>query len=496
MTSRKSTALAAAMLLLCASGAMAVDASLINRMPGNANLILAIDADGFIHSPVAADQGWDKANPDQFPKSPNPLPDAPGLKQLLVSANIDTRSAQTEWQTSLLQLSADVNLFTIVARHGGEFDSIAGRPVAVVRGDTFFVDFGSQLLGVTWPADRRFAAQWIRQGETKLLSTYLAAAAAQAGQGTPVVLAMDLSDTVSESSARRRLQDDPPAAGIDSSVIAPIMASLKGVTIKIAMGDAVSPQTPSVAATIDFGKDASAFAPIAKAIVTDILAQRGLPIPDVDQWTFTAAGSSVTVTGPLAIKSLDRILGLMHTPDPGAMAAPVASAPNGAAQPAAQAPAPQESKAVASQKYYRSVSRMLDDISSGTSLQSNAGMLASDARRIDQLPILNVDPDLISWGTDVSAAMRNSAGMFAVGQQRVNEAVYSVALPDNSQNFQDTQGNLQAEAANRNAIDQRRQVAAASKAQTLDAAFAPIQAALDARNKIRQAMVQKYAVEF
>jgi hypothetical protein len=498
MFSRKLTAIAAGMLLLASSRAMAVESALINRAPADGNLILAVDAAAFLNSPVAADQGWGKSSTDAFPKSPNPLPNAPGLQQLVVSADIDTRTAQMIWQTGVLKLDA-VNLSVALARRGGEMDSIEGLPVAAVRGDLFFIDFGNQVLGVVWPADRRFTAQWIRQGSTRSVSTYLSTAAAQAGAATPVVLAMDLSDTVSEANVRRRLTDDPPAAGIDPAVIAPIMASLQGVTIKIAMGDAVNPKTPTVAATLDFSKNAAAFAPVAKPIIMDVLAQRGLSIPDINQWQFTAAGSSVNVTGPLAIKSLDRIMQLVSAPGPGPMAAatPAANAdPGTAPQIAAQTAVPQESKALASKAYYQGIASMLDDISSGPSLKDNAGMLMSDARKIDQLPILNVDPDLVNWGSDVAAAMRNSASTFAIGQQKVNEAVYSVPTVDTSQYDANTRGDMQAEAARRTAADQRRQNAAASKAQTLDAAYKPIQDVLDSRNKIRQVMVQRYQIEF
>jgi hypothetical protein len=48
----------------------------------------------------------------------------------------------------------------------------------------------------------------------------------------------------------------------------------------------------------------------------------------------------------------------------------------------------------------------------------------------------------------------------------------------------------------RNTSQQRRQIAAQQKAQTLDAAFKPLKEVIDSRAKIRAQMVQKYNVEF
>jgi hypothetical protein len=144
---------------------------------------------------------------------------------------------------------------------------------------------------------------------------------------------------------------------------------------------------------------------------------------------------------------------------------------------------------------------MLDNLRPGPSLKDTAGYLASDARRIDQLPILNVDPELVDWGSYISATFRDCGATYASGQQRVTAQVNGIAQPnvqygDSSYYASSTANDLQAATDARNASNQRRQAAANERARVIDAVSKPLRDAIDSRSKIRATMVQRYNVEF
>jgi len=504
MLSRKSIAsgfLLAA--LVCASSAHGDTGSLAQKLPGGGNLIVTVDVPKFISSPLAAYQGWENKDPGKFPRTPNPLPDRPGLQQIVVTQLLDSRTGQPTWEAGVVQLENPVDLPTVAKNRGGYMDTIEGKQMAVTRGDIFFIDLGDNTIGVTTPADRRFAAQWIRKPGG--LSDYLRGAA---GQGdVPVVLAMDLSDTISQSAALRMLQDDGPvsAAGIDNGAAAKVISGVKGFVAKISLGDGDSNQQASVKCSLDFSDSPQVIAPMVKDLVIDILKNRALYISDIEKWEFAVTGNSITATGPLSVNSLSSILTLVHAPSPMEKPAAVAAAEvknDEAAKVDAATPkqVSQTDKIAASQKYYKTISSMIDLMKPGPSLKDSAGYLMSDARRIEQMPILNVDPDLVQWGMYISSTFRQAGTLFAGGQQRTTAAVAGIQKQyttyDNNNWAGNTANELQAAQDSRNTSLQRRQAAANERAQIIDQVSKPLQDAADSRAKVRLMMVQRYNVEF
>src|SRR5205085_2434232 len=152
------------------------------------------------------------------------------------------------------------------------------------------------------------------------------------------------------------------------------------------------------------------------------------------------------------------------------------------------------------QRYFKTVSSILAGLKPGPSLGDSAAWLARDARRVDQLPTTNVDPDLLAWGGEVSAKLRQSAALFAAGQQRVRAASASAQLPaayaPTGVGSGEAQQAAQARADRENARRQARQASAEERARATTDGAKPLQDALDSRGRIRAAMAQKYGVDF
>jgi hypothetical protein len=68
----------------------------------------------------------------------------------------------------------------------------------------------------------------------------------------------------------------------------------------------------------------------------------------------------------------------------------------------------QDPKAVASQRYFKSVTILIDELKQQKAPNYNklAYWLYQYSQKIDNLPMLNVDPELMSYGASVSAALR------------------------------------------------------------------------------------------
>jgi hypothetical protein len=153
-------------------------------------------------------------------------------------------------------------------------------------------------------------------------------------------------------------------------------------------------------------------------------------IQEFVQWEATVQGKEITLGGPLLHSGRQRIFSLLDAP-PELRTPPPAS-------PGETQQTEQKMLALASQQYFKSVKNMLDDL--GGKRQSEEfvtwGQVAvwfqKYAARIDQLPVLHVDPDLINWGSHVSDQLRQAqSAMQGIGTQ----TAYRMATTPNVQAY-------------------------------------------------------------
>jgi hypothetical protein len=385
-------------------------------------------------------------------------------------------------------------------------DTVGGKTTVRTRADTFFVTLDERTVGAAFLADRQFVSRWVASTSTSGASgasAYLQNAVAQVGPDCQIVLAIDLEEAVSEASVRRMLDRDPPAAisgaAVNPATLAPTLASIKGITMKIALTEAATGT-----ATFDFAKPAAPLATIAKPLILEVVASRGMDVPDLAKWEFAVNGNTVTATGGLSPESLRRLMTVLQAPSasedrPGGEAA---------ARPAADRGKPsqpndkdeKQARIAASQRYFRSISKIMDGLKPGPSLNTTAAWLTRDARRIDQLPIEDVDPDLMAWGVQVSTALRQAGAIYSTGQQSVRASVVATENPYgisySSGTGYDVVRDRDRRSSDAEARRQNQQAMSAQKAQISASASEPLQRALDSRAAIRADMVKRYGVNF
>ena len=155
--------------------------------------------------------------------------------------------------------------------------------------------------------------------------------------------------------------------------------------------------------------------------------------------------------------------------------------------------------AQASQRYYKAICMMLDGFSQGTSASASAQWARNTTKRIEQLPILNVDPELVAWGNNVNLKLKQAGATMAVGQTQINSRTAGVMDPSYGNYYYDNDGVYHTEQDKgelNNAKSQRRQVALEQKAQAQDQALKILSEIAESRPAIRSAMTEKYRVEF
>jgi hypothetical protein len=190
--------------------------------------------------------------------------------------------------------------------------------------------------------------------------------------------------------------------------------------------------------------------------------------------------------GDLSDASLRRLLSIVQSPIP---AATVAEQPAAGRSGAASTPAE------ASQRYYKAIAAILDNARAGGSPSETASWIRSASKRIDQLPLLNVDPALAEWGMTVSSRMKQIGASATVTQTQINSRVAGVSDPGYTYTWDETEDSVNR--VNReNANKQRRQAALEQKAQAQEQATQILNDIAESRARIRLEMTNKYKVEF
>jgi hypothetical protein len=125
-----------------------------------------------------------------------------------------------------------------------------------------------------------------------------------------------------------------------------------------------------------------------------------------------------------------------------------------------------------------------------------------DAKEIDALPILGVDPELVAWGGQVSSSLRDLASIQATGQRQVAAQTASASAPQahyagsGAEEGDQEWADAQTRADWNNYRRQRTAAAEATRLPITEQSGRILQDLIKSRNDIKAAMTQKYGVEF
>ena len=403
--------------------------NLSERLPADANTIIMVDVEKIMASPIAKKEKWNEDYHRHQEAGLTIVP--PGCDRFLMGSNVDLEFFQPMWETAIAEVHYEPSVPQIAVRHGGSVDKIEGRDAAILPHDTYILKFGPKLVGAMSPANRQSVSRWLRrvysQGD-KSQSDYLTEAVGFADQvGTPVIMAIDFANAISPSLVRERLESFKAMSGDDSDLdkLSEILASMRGVTLGITIKERAYGKLK-----VDFAKDVPLKPETAKKLLLEVLAYRGAMIDEFQDWTPKVNGKVFSIEGPFLASGLRRVFSVLETP--AALQEAVAKTKEQGADATAE-----QLVVVSSQQYFKSTQQLLDDLKEK---KPNGGFKTSGqigvwydkyAKKIDRLPMSNVDPDLLDYGGWVSSSLRQAHGsMTSIGaNKRVRQSEANVAAP-------------------------------------------------------------------
>jgi hypothetical protein len=381
---------------------------LLKRVPDPANAVLFANVRALRSSPYGVNHSWARKLESNYQGGLTDLP--PTAERAVIAQRLDPSTLQPAWRLELVQLGQEVKPDDVARSEGGTLDRVRGLPVVVSPRGSFFVFFSPRVAAEACPADRQKLGRWLQFCEKSrgpAVSDYLRQAA-EAAAGPEAVFAVDLKDMFDVPGLERRLKGMKCLQGknVNLAALARTLADVEGVQIRVR---ADSDLTGEV--RIDFAGPATALKPFAKEFLLEVMEAMGAAVDDLDSWQAKVEGKAVVMSGPLTEHGARLLM------------SPAANRISGPAYADMQKleTAPPDPKAAASLRYYRSVTGLVNELRTQKptkKVADRAYWYQQYAGKIDSLPMLNVDEELVQFGVAVSKTLRALANLGKAAQNQ------------------------------------------------------------------------------
>jgi hypothetical protein len=375
---------------------------LVNKIPRSANAVVLLNMDKAKNSPLGLKENWSAKIEQAFEDGLVRVPSQ--AKRFVLASQIDFEFMQPLWEAAVIELNEDLSSTDINKMRHGTLDTIEGLPAIARPNDTYLVKLAPKLVGAMGPANRQAVVRWIRDTRKPMpppLSPYLQKAAVYSdSSGSEIIMAIDLEGVFSYKRISKYLkskEDRLKEWDANLGQLAKLLDTVQGVRIGVRIGE-----EPSAKVVIDVNGDASIAEPYAKQLILQIMSDRGMAINDVYSWTAKTKENEISLAGKLSKVGLRRLMSVIDSPaaDTGADAE---------ASPGEQ----QATMAKASVKHYRAVTSIFDNIKSDMkdikTITSCATWFDRYAKRIERMPVLNVDPELLQYSAYVANQFRQAS---------------------------------------------------------------------------------------
>ncbi|QDT63176.1 hypothetical protein [Calycomorphotria hydatis] len=381
---------------------------LFQRIPIQANAVMAIDVNDLQATSMAQKNGWFSKMEAAYADRSIFVP--PEANRVLIASRLSPLSGfQQEWEVALMDLRESIPLKYIAQLEGGYVDTIAGYSAAWTPSGSYIAEIQKNLLAVIYPDDRQAVSKWLHgafTGASAGLTSYLRQAVNEAGRTSPVVMAIDMKDMLQPAEVRSKIENAPAGAGRDlnQDELVATLLSLQGAVFTVSISDKAEGEL-----RVDFGTDTKILKPVAKEMLTSVLSNLGVIWPGFSSWNVTTESYSVVARGGLDDGDLRRIFSLIETPT-----TKFSELNNEKNKPTSQED--QENLVKRSTlTYWRTLETLVEDLKEGVENSQRkknnyeAVWFERYARKIDRMPILNVDDEMLAFGQSIAETFRSVA---------------------------------------------------------------------------------------
>ena len=380
---------------------------MVKQLPRSANAVVLLNMEKAKQSPMGVREGWSANIEKAFEAGLVRVP--PQATRFVLAAELDFEFMEPVWEAALMDSDTDISMEQIAKNRGGVVDTIEGLPAVVLPNDTYVLQLGPRTLGAMGPGKRQAVVRWIRESrDTSLprLPGYLDELASYSDTaGSEIIMGIDLNGALALERVVAKLKENQPSLDewkADLPALAKLLSGVQGFRVGVRIGE-----EPSGKIVVDFRGDASFTQGYAKPLLLQVMANQGASIADLEGWTAQAKQSQISLAGTFSKDGLRRLLSVVDSPAPAqttAVLAPEQVSPGDLPKLRAQA----------SLDHFHAVTAMANDLKKDmkglANLASSALFFDKYAKRIERLPILNVDEELLNYSAFVADQLRNASG--------------------------------------------------------------------------------------
>lgn len=344
------------------------------------------------------------------------------IDRVRIASEIDFARLQPVWEIGYATMKSIPSPETVAQATGGYVEQVVNRDVVWTPNRMYLIPLPDRVLSIVRPADRKFLSQWLRRDRNPNNGDFLTNAANVSLDGLSLMIAVDVEDVIAPQTISETLRDYNSLKGRDAEAIANELAKLRGVSLEVSRDTLTR-----TAITLTFQDSPKNFQPIAGEFFNELLQRRGSAIKDFSTWTMTSddQGKKLQFRGTVGSEFLDDVLGVFTVQRQTADIDHYENQPRVPAQETSQSVVAENTR-----NYFRKVVNIVHRVrdysasNTGERAQWNGNM----ANRIDEIPTLNVDAEMVQFGAEIAKSLRSNM----VSMQLTNIAVGAQAVANDA----------------------------------------------------------------
>lgn len=469
----------------CAPASAQVFKDLLPRVPDEANALVLIHAEKLRESGFARDfVAKTLRGPSQTHKHAIPHQN---IKRVVLGAELTSMQLAPAWEIAVLETKSPVSLDALQTQGEGTTETLGNLAALRLNTNAYLIALQPNLYGIFGPANRQKALRWAERSQAEKVSRltpYLDRIASfPETVGTEIMLGFDVTGMIDPALLRENLKHSvtlKSRSQVDPEEVAKVLASAQGIALGVKATDVLNGKL-----RVDFGRSPAAIKDFAKPLLLEKLGDMGLMIDDLEGWQVSSDNTTVYLSGELSALGLRQVLSLV---DPPSLPTPKPAMPD---MPSASELDPM---ALPSQRYFHEIDSLLTEMAKTDNRKyaKQAGWYDRNARKISQLSMVNVDPELLDYSLAVTTALRTMAYKLRnqaaeAGQYSYNRQTYWSAYGDWYNGYVTTYQTLPSEREKSEKL--ATMYGAMSYADT-------VQTIGNATAEIRRRMVERYKIDF
>ncbi|MCM2372151.1 hypothetical protein [Aporhodopirellula aestuarii] len=343
------------------------------------------------------------------------------VNDIWLISDLDLANLRPRWEAGYATMKMAPDAKKIASVTGGYVDSIIGTSVVWSPRQTYYVPLEENRLGFLRPANRSLLSRWIQSDANINDSTYLAELSKKPESYLSFMFAADVRNVISPVPLAAKLTKFTSLKANKPDSVANTLASIKGISVIIGRES-----LNQCILTLDFEKSPAGLTQIATELLAEVLERNGTAAAEVLSWEVKVEGNQLAFRGKITESSLGGLLNIFTLSDE------AGSVSDGMLKLTDSPGSASEQVAYTTKHYFEAVNKCVDQVRKHKS-QTTGGLAKwndQQARRLDQMPTLNVDPAMVQYGSDVAELLRGNAltvrsGNIEAGKTKASQGLSS-----------------------------------------------------------------------